>query len=290
MKLPDFANSIDIQGLKKKMGLPANAAGNFSFEIEAGTANPELVRQLETDGYESSLEEIEVLEDGTLGIKDRRIVLYIRDKSYYGGPETLPRFHISNCRTLRQMWADNRFGRYVSYSKDTGIFLINFISGNSVRPSDRKLPVCQNCLDFLNYQGFSHGKENAFKRNFVSEFNLKRFFEEHPKSYHVDTPRFCFETAPLDVYSADFVQISHKLRENRGWKCEKPGCPTDLSSVRRKQHRRFLHVHHVNGQKYDNRLENLRCLCLRCHANEPHHGHLKKTSEYQLFMNILKTF
>jgi len=54
-------------------------------------------------------------------------------------------------------------------------------------------------------------------------------------------------------------------------KCEKCGwCEMSLDG------RIPLELDHVNGDKYDNRLENLRVLCPNCHSLEPTHRGLNK--------------
>jgi hypothetical protein len=42
-------------------------------------------------------------------------------------------------------------------------------------------------------------------------------------------------------------------------------------------------VHHISSNKFDCRPENLRCLCIRCHANQPNHGQLRLLPEYKEF-------
>jgi hypothetical protein len=287
IKLPDFTLHAGLNGLKQRMGIAANTFGSFSFVLDAAKASPELVEQLESDaGYEAGLSEIQVLEDGTLGIKNRRVVLYIRDKSFYGRAEELPRFHTTNCSTLRKMWQDNKSGRFVSYSKDDGIFLVNFIKGATRQTKRLTLPVCRNCLDQLAYKGYSNSVAEIQKKKAVLNFRLKDFFLEHPRSFHTDSPRFCFETAPLDIYPANFPEISRQIRQSRGWKCEIPNCPADFSQSQRAHLRRYLHVHHRNGLKYDNSPDNLQCLCLKCHAEQPQHSHMRSIAEYPEFRKI----
>jgi len=72
MKLPDFTTDAGLNDLKRKMGISADKFGSFSFVTDPARAPPQLVALLESEvGYESSLDEILVLEDGPLGIKNR---------------------------------------------------------------------------------------------------------------------------------------------------------------------------------------------------------------------------
>jgi hypothetical protein len=67
----------------------------------------------------------------------------------------------------------------------------------------------------------------------------------------------------------EWNKISFKYKERCGWKCEKAGCGLDLSS---KSNRRFLQVHHINGNTFDCRPSNLIALCINHHSEEPDHS------------------
>ena len=49
---------------------------------------------------------------------------------------------------------------------------------------------------------------------------------------------------------------------------------------------RYLHVHHINGLKYENNDENLKAVCVHCHALEPSHGHVTAMRQYREFEPI----
>ena len=100
----------------------------------------------------------------------------------------------------------------------------------------------------------------------------------------MDKPNYTNYTSPLNDYSNNFNDISKKLKEKLGWKCQ--SCGFILNNNGMKQ---YLHAHHINGQKNDNREENLKIICLKCHAEEDGHGHMKN-EKYWEFIQIKKTF
>lgn len=63
--------------------------------------------------------------------------------------------------------------------------------------------------------------------------------------------------------------MSYMMRSLHGWRCTI--CKANLVN-----YRKLLHVHHINGDCTDNRIENLRVLCKLCHAAESGHSHMMK--------------
>lgn len=82
------------------------------------------------------------------------------------------------------------------------------------------------------------------------------------------------KNTPTDLfgYVENWGEISRKVREDCNGTCAK--CKLTISN---KFDWRFLHVHHINGDKTDNRINNLMCLCIKCHA-EMDSNHLSKIS------------
>lgn len=86
----------------------------------------------------------------------------------------------------------------------------------------------------------------------------------------------------VDKYPADWPEISLRIRERAGWRCEQCGVPNDARGYREpdgtfqettedayglqvRYIRIVLTVAHLNHDPTDCRDENLKALCQRCH-------------------------
>lgn len=83
-------------------------------------------------------------------------------------------------------------------------------------------------------------------------------------------------------YVAEWDNISRNIREEQDWVCAECQLQLKQSSLKR-----FLHVHHLNCNKTDNRPENLRVLCIKCHAEQAGHQHLKNSPHYHEFIQLI---
>jgi 5-methylcytosine-specific restriction endonuclease McrA len=120
--------------------------------------------------------------------------------------------------------------------------------------------------------------------NAVRSFTLESFFVQYPRSLHTATPTYNADNAPLNTYAPDFGNISANVRTAAGYKCQR--CKIDLSA---KPLRKYLHVHHIDGSKFNNSVTNLKALCLECHAEELIHHHMKNLPDYWLFRQLKAT-
>ena len=100
MKLPDFTNDPKLNALRRDMG--ATAPGGFSPAYRPNALSPEELEQLANGGIEVLFDEITELEDGTLGYKDSRVLVYIRDVSSFGGKFELRAFMLHLAARFRK--------------------------------------------------------------------------------------------------------------------------------------------------------------------------------------------
>jgi hypothetical protein len=145
-----------------------------------------------------------------------------------------------------------------------------------------ELKVCKLCLTNLTYKGYGRGSRRRDKQIYHT-FSLDEYFAAYPKNNITALPLHTDDTAPLNQYGIGFGETSTRYRSEHGWTCENETCRVDLSHP---SHHKYLHTHHVNAQKHDDRRENHKALCIRCHAEEPMHTHLKNSRNYGEFMNI----
>jgi hypothetical protein len=179
MRLPDFTDDAGLIALRRSMG--AEAPGSFSPSYQPANLTWKELEQLATEGKDVWINDVVVLDDGTLSYKESRVLIYIRDISPFRN--WIPRFHIADCETLQQMKQRNAFDRYVVATRDDGSFVVNMIGkGGQVTRKTRQLNVCQNCLYKLAFDGFSRDFSGQRRRMMVSQFTIRRFFEKFPKS------------------------------------------------------------------------------------------------------------
>lgn len=282
MKLPNFLENNALNNLRKRVGAPLSFY-KLKVTLPAPVFKPREELKitpvvLPLEGLDVEFGQISTHSDGTLTYDGRRVLIHIRDVANIGGRKHVPRFHIANCRTLIEMKSSGRFERYVVADGEDGNFHIRYDSGPL---KITKLDVCQNCLDKLSWNGFSSDMSKNSRTQIVSSFLPKLFFNKYPKSLHPVIPSFTSATAPINEYPQNWEDISRELKKQLRYRCQEHGCSIQLSASDSK----FLHVHHKNSLKNDCRPENLICLCIRCHASQPNHSHMKSLPEYSEFVN-----
>ena len=281
MKLTDFSGFEPLNSLKEKMGISRDVFGDLTVLIDAGRLSElELEKLTSQDGLEISIDDLRVLDDGTLAYKNSRVLLYIRDVAVYGGHQSQPRYHVADCSTLIGMREQKRFAkRYVVSTRMDGQFNLNFIEGGTSRSGLHRLFVCQNCLGCLNFNGFLQNWPRRKRSTAVQSFTLEDFFTQYPRSLHTENPKYNSDNAPLNNYTEDFGEVSVKAKNAAKRTCQK--CRIDFSSEKK-----FLHTHHKDGAKFDNSGDNLKVLCYGCHADEPGHQHMKMSPHFATFQSV----
>ena len=277
--LPDF---LKVEGLNRLRNLMGATIIEPIADLRIDVLTIEQI--LRTTGQEVNVSDVEFASDGTLLFQGRRVILYIRDVAAYQQRITLPKFHLANCSKLQEMWERNRSARYVVATRHDGLFRLNItFDGQTWDKQERALDVCKICLGKLDWEHYS-AQSNGGKRSVFERFSLIDFFKLYPISPITYDPIHSDLTAALNKYSDNFSEISQRYRASVNWVCE--GCKSDLSSYKL---RMFLHVHHVDGIKSNNLLANLRALCIKCHASQDGHDHMRHMKDLAEYQGIVQS-
>ena len=241
----------------------------------------DLDRILSERGIDVSSSEIVVSTNGTLEYAGRNVAVYIRDQEQrvytqsqsQSQSQSSYRFHVANCKTLKNMRVQGKYEKYVVATRDDGVFLVNKMSsGRVVNNTETRLKVCRNCLSSLRWQNYKYGMDHIWQN-----FNLREFFATYGSTI-IQTPRYTDQNSPTNEYPENWNKIAKNYKENIKWICEK--CNIDLSD---KSANRFLHVHHIDNRKENTQIRNLLALCLECHSKQGGHQHMTAHPDYNDF-------
>ena len=235
--------------------------------------------RFETEGIDIDLEDVfsagggwlfTVLKNGDI----RKALIYIADISSWDPGWNDPRLHILYCKKIKDMFEEGRRHRYraLGGAPEKCRLIKKDPKTGKIKKFEKKLEVCQLCLD-------------KYNKSFGAKWEKRDFpLEEHLKSLPRDlgfsdrSIKYDFCVIPND-YTKDWGKISNRIKERAGWICRR--C---RRCFKKENCRRFLHAHHIDGNKRNNRPGNLKPLCIQCHSEEPGHAHIKKTPEYKEFL------
>lgn len=268
MKLPDFSKDIKYQQLRQRMG--ASIVSDWEPNTGWSRISTAEWKEIADRGIDVSPNEITTAKDGTLEYKGEKVIVYIRDQeaSQDGSPQEY-KYHISNCRTLDKMREAGRYDRYVVSTRMDGSFRVNLFNFGELKKKDILIPmkVCKNCLSRLNLNNYEASAQPT-KMQIYNQFSLEEFLSACSPSF-VRMPIHTENTQPLNVYPLDWARYAERIKEQRGYVCEECRCGDD------KFHRRgTMHLHHIDGNKFNNNPVNLKVLCPDCHAKQEYHQHM----------------
>lgn len=200
---------------------------------------------------------------------ERQVFLYKKD--YHLHDYGKPRYHICRCETIDEFINGGRFKQHYVRANTEPVPVIDLDDGRELKHING-LPLCRNCAKML------AGYSNMTSSDFVEI--LKSANESNDEDY---------SDVELDLfgYTKNWEMISKAYREKQHYTCEKCGLRIDDD-----YNRQYIHVHHIDGNKINNKENNLQCLCLDCHAhvNERHYKRLTTGANRILYEDFIEKF
>ena len=239
----------------------------FKIEGAPEEVEPFVLELATTKGLEIPIEEVSS-DRFVLDYKGHQIILFIPDQgssveSVIENGTKGKKFHLVECKTLKEMRRKNRFDRYAATTNHSGEFEVLGETEKGLIEGKARLSACKNCLRLLNYDDYQKMSQTA-KNEAAENFSISRFFSQF-SSFFETKP----SSAPLVYrgYTDDWQEVSRAYRTSTNYTCEE--CGVELNGTKR-----LLHTHHRNGDKGNNRPSNLQALCYDCHRREPGHHHM----------------
>jgi len=197
---------------------------------------------------------IEYNEDGIFytldGVKYKGyLYLKVPDIRAYGHPK----FHVVECQTIREQKRMGRFRNRYFWHNNNVVVLHDRESG--IIYEDVVLSICQHCRRQIAQ------KHILTTQDFFDQFEVEETIDETVKT-------------GIGGYVLDWRNISAIYRESKSYQCEKCAVKVDSNSDKR-----FIHVHHRDGNKLNNRQTNLEALCVLCHSHVDA-GHERNFGKY----------
>lgn len=148
-----------------------------------------------------------------------------------------PVLHIYNCNTTNDL---SKKMKVTNSSHNT------FFSRDRKKNISANLKICKKCTKNLRKQF----NLKLLGLNTFNDFVLA--LEESVKKELISGP---------DGYTINWRQISYCYRDTKNFICEKCGY-----QAKELYQQKFLHTHHIDRVKTNNKRNNLQCLCVKCHS------------------------
>lgn len=224
-------------------------------------------------GDDFKLSDIEIDDSGFFKKNDSPVLAYIRRGR---GEVDNRKYHFTYCKTIQQLPAATF---YCTNDYKAGFLVdIEESNGDLLRSKSIDMTACVYCVgDYFELTG----NDNFDKRNELSKIISPEYILASAGRLFKNS---IWKSKIYKHWDKAWSQISKEVRERANWCCD--SCERDFSQGREK----WLHVHHINSDRNDNHINNLRPLCLGCHAEQAGHGKLKDGKSYGVFLKIYPDF
>lgn len=228
-------------------------------------------------------------EDGTR----RRVYLYKR--RYHLELYGKPRYHVCKCSTINSfLQSGNRIPDY--RRANTGAVIVKNWDDNDHEVTVEDLPLCKYCKDILDARRsrinslFPDSEMSEEERNILENMygtpNSTAFSEILRNAAAAETP--VPETHEVDSRgnTKDWREVSEAYMAEHDYTCEQ--CGVQVSDFDHE----YIQVHHINGDRTNNKTANLKCLCVKCHSevDQQHKKNFSSRSGQLLLRQFLNEY
>jgi len=187
MELLDFTEFEAFNSLREKMG--TEKLGYFElFDPEVHLTGQER-SELGNNGMLLKLDELKVLPDKTLSIKNSRVLTYTPDENWYRTRREYPTYHLAFCSVLEEMKKELPEQEWLATTKIADDYnLLKIRSGGDISVAEHGFVVCKQCLHTLRYKNYDEyrNRRRGYSQKVLSEFSLQEFFklyQQYPLSF-----------------------------------------------------------------------------------------------------------
>jgi protein-arginine kinase activator protein McsA len=189
-----------------------------------------------------------------------------------GWKTIIPKFHVLNCATIQEKKNKKDFnGKYV--------FSNQVIEMEDIDGTKRELEICENCVK-SHTTAYSRMKTSNYKEEVILNGEEEGNFSDNELPKEVTTDFW--------GYTPDWDATSKNYRMKNKFTCESCG----ISLNQNMADGYFLETHHLDGNKKNNDDDNLKCLCVLCHANfdDTHRVNFSRGQGKQKLVDFIKLF
>lgn len=269
---------------KTKKNSPYTLFSSLAKTVDSIKKEGIIIRQLHelsSTGIPVSLDKLAVTPTGIYTILEEDIIKKVAIYTPVSEEDKDPRYHIFLCDSLKEQVSVSGVASREDYRmirrKDEKFHLKIIKKFKNTYFEDRKLNICMFCLKRLNSVIEGENELSA------EDFNLADFIKNQDYFGKENIFNYDYDHIPSS-YEKSWQTIADLAKLKTGYKCKV--CSFKCLD---RSHIKYLQTHYYNDVFLGNRIDRVKPICIRCHAELDGHEEIKKTPDYKNFLMLLQS-